>query len=292
MTPRVIMGMRGFGDNMYQRAFVAALGGTKESLFIDTPWPELFTDLPVTCVQAKTGLRTQAKNVRSQPPGTFGVLPKVHRPLRVGYGARDLETGSLVGTMEKQFGVKPAGWSLPAGLPAPPWDSGGKPVAFLRPVTARKEWLNLARNPKPEYVADCAAWLRAHGWYVVSVADIQPGEEDLLGPEPEADVRFHAGELRTRALLGAMKAADLIIGGVGFIVPGAISAGTPLFCILGGHGAHNAPDVITHRSMDLRRVAWAMPRDFCRCRDMKHDCDKEIDNVTEDLARFVARLGV
>ena len=39
----IVRGMKGLGDNIYQRAFVKRLPGP---VYLETPWPELYEDLP------------------------------------------------------------------------------------------------------------------------------------------------------------------------------------------------------------------------------------------------------
>jgi len=42
----LVNGMYGFGDNMYQLAFVRTLAEAGNEVTIVTPWPELYEDLP------------------------------------------------------------------------------------------------------------------------------------------------------------------------------------------------------------------------------------------------------
>jgi hypothetical protein len=156
----------------------------------------------------------------------------------------------------------------------------------VRPVTVRAEWLNIARNPRPEYVAHVAAELmRTHR--VISVADLEDGKEWLDGEAPPAHVQNHRGELDMEALLRLVASADVVVGGVGWIVPACIATNTPLFCILGGQGGHNAPSKITDPRMRLSHVRFAEPDHFCHCTDMRHGgCDKRITGFAEQWAAF------
>jgi hypothetical protein len=138
----------------------------------------------------------------------------------------------------------------------------------------RKEWLNTARNPRPEYVRDVARWLRAEGMHVVSVADLKAGEETAIAPLPEADEIYHAGEFDVLQLLALVQSAAAVCGPVGWIVPAAIAARVPAFIVLGGQAGHNAPERITDPSMGVDLLGWGMPDDFCGCTSSRHGCKK------------------
>lgn len=282
-----VLGMHGLGDNIFQRAFVRSLI-ERRTVYLSTSWPEIYEDLPVRFVKRETALRTQAKNVRRQDPERWVGAPlNGTQLLRIGYGHATLATGSIVSTMQKCFGAEPKDWDLPA-FPRMVRD---KPIALVRPVTARKEWMNTARNPLPEYVAAVADDLM-QDYHVISVADLVGGLEWLDGAAPPAHERYHRGELDVRALLGLVQSAAVVVGGVGWIVPAAIAAGVPLFCILGGHGVHNAPSKITDQRMDLTRVDFAHPDRFCMCSDMRHACDKRNSHLAEQWEHFCAAQGL
>ena len=57
------LGMHGLGDNIYQRAHVRQAVANGSEIYLTTPWPQLYADLPgVRCVRPNSHLRTQAKN--------------------------------------------------------------------------------------------------------------------------------------------------------------------------------------------------------------------------------------
>lgn len=280
--PMLIRGMKGLGDNIYQRGFVSRLHGC----YVETPWPELYSDLPVHCVRISTTLRTQRLNVqRSKYAWVSG--PHNPRMIRIGYGSLELNRGSIISTMRSQFGVDPE-FDLPK-FDAPQTvmqAAGGRKIAVIRPHTVRSEWRNEARGPNPEYLVDAASILRARGYYVVSVAHLAAGAEWIVGHAPEADLVLHHGELGIAELLGLIRTAAIVVGGVGWIVPACIAARTPLYCVLGGHGGHNAPGKITDPCMDLSRVCWAIPDHYCRCENRDHKCDKTISNFAQQIGEW------
>lgn len=102
--------------------------------------------------------------------------------LTIFYGPDELSKGSIIDAMTWQFGKVASVFDLPSfGESAVQPD---KPVAVIRPATVRKEWANPARNPDPKYLAEAARELRKH-FYVVSLADLEKGEEWLVGEPPE-----------------------------------------------------------------------------------------------------------
>ncbi|RTO96217.1 hypothetical protein [Enterobacter hormaechei] len=277
--PLLINGMYGLGDNIYQRAFVRHLPGS----WLVTPWPEVYQGLDVHFVRSDTQLRTQRKNEHNTDVG-YEQPPEGAHTLRIGYGASALAQGSIITAMRRQFGITHPRFDLPDYGKTPVLTD--RPIALVRPVTARREWLNQARNPEPDYIAQAARILRRH-FFVVSVADLADGEEWLVGEPPEADLRLHHGELDITGLLSLTQQAAVAVGGVGWVVPAAISYGTPLYVVQGGCGAHNAPHVITDPAMNLRRVGWARPDNYCMCNKMVHGCSKRISNFEQNFTRWL-----
>lgn len=272
--------MLGLGDSIYQRAFIRHLPGA----CIITTWPELYADLDVRCIQAETRLRTQGKSA-ARSDYRWHLLPPLRREIVVRYGAQDLKAGSIIDAMARQFGVHSPVFDLPDFGPSP--IKTDQPVAIVRPVTARSEWLNTARNPRPEYIAAASRELRRRGFYVVSVADLESDAEWVVGRPPAADLALHRGELGITQLLAAISHASVVVGGVGWIVPACIAAGTPLYVVLGGQLGHNAPERITGAGMDLSRVGWAWPERPCMCTKRTHDCDKEINGFDQAFAAWL-----
>ncbi|MET4240277.1 hypothetical protein [Bradyrhizobium sp. RT10b] len=274
----------GLGDNIYSRPFVRA-AALKDSgpVYLSTPWPELFEDLKmygVQFVRPETRLRTQAKNVERQRPGLWVGAPLNARTVRVGYNGATLKAGlSVPRAIERVLPLRgaPFVFDLPY-MGVSPVTTIGQPLAVIRPATVRREWFNAARNPKPEYIAAIAAELMTTH-HVVVVADLQDGAEWLEGELPPHHQAFVRGELTVRDLLALVAAADVVVGGVGWIVPAALALTRPAFIILGGHGGHNAPALITDARMNLSQIYFAAPTEYCRCTDMKHNCTKEIPDL-------------
>jgi hypothetical protein len=285
-----IRGMWGLGDNIYARPFVRELAKTRD-VYLETPWPEIYSDLGIKFVRGHRPLRTQLKNIARQPANRWAAtLPQIYPSQRwtISYGGRTPFENIPI-ALQRCFNIRAnwKDWDLPDwGLPCPV--KTDRPVALIRPATVRHEWFNSARNPKPEYIATIAEQLMATH-RVVSVADCD-ASETLIGPEPPCHVKFHNGELAVRELLTLVRHADVMVGGVGWIVPASIALKVKALVILGGNGAHNAPEIITDPAMDLRWIGFATPKNFCRCVNMRHNCEKTIPDLRSQWRNFCARV--
>lgn len=261
----VIDSMKGLGDNIYQRAFVRNVG----ECWLNTPWPQLYRDLPnVHFMPGNTKLRTQAKNVARISKSSYSFPPRDAAQMRVFYRHDGIMKG-----MFQCFGVQPGPFDLPSFGPS----RYGRPYAVIRPATVRAEWPAPSRNCKPEYVNECAAMLRAQGISVIAIADLEDGKEWIVGDAPECDHFFFKGELKLEALMALIEHAWLVVGPIGWIVPACLAYRTPAWIIAGGYGGFNHPSLITDdRYMDTSNIHFAMPDNFCHCKQKDHSCDKTI----------------
>lgn len=266
----IVNSMKGLGDNLYQRAFVKALNGP---VYIDTPWPEFYRDLPnVHFIRPDTKLRTQSKNITRQP--AWQSRPAHGATLAISYGSDGIIKG-----MTAAFRVRPLAFDLPDLGPSP---ITGKYVV-VRPVTVRAEWRADTRNPDPWYIKEACLWAQARGYTIVSVADLEPGKEWLVGDNPYADVQFHKGELAVDQLMALIQGASAVIGGIGWIVPACLAAKVPAWVVCGGQGGFNAPELICPAGST---VTFSVPDKFCRCKLKEHNCDKRITNHAADFTSW------
>ena len=279
--------MWGLGDNIFARPFVRA-AAAQYDVHLETPWPELYADLDIKFVRGSRRLRTQQKNMARQPSDLWFKPRQPMREVKVSYF--DLASRSIVNSLECRWAAlkvtfDPALFDLPDMGSAPL--SSDRPIAVVRPVTVRSEWRNEARNPRPEYVAAIAADLMATHTVVV-VADLARGEEWLEGELPPAHQYLVRGELAVRELLALVRDADIVVGGVGWIVPAGLALKVKTFVVLGGHGGHNAPLKITDPRLDLSRIGFAMPEKFCKCTNMLDNCDKRITDPVGQFHRWLS----
>jgi hypothetical protein len=282
-----IQGMQGLGDNIYQRAFIRVLARTRD-ITLETSWPEFYADLPVCFVRPQgsySRLRTQNKNVARSRVAWVPRPPRV-QGIRNTYQRAFLEGRSIINGMEQSFGipfVPPL--DLPP-LPAPRAIQTDKPLAFVRPLTVRSEWFNSARNPEPQYILDIVEALRPTH-HIVCVADVAHAAEWFIGVPPKGDSEFIHGELPVMDMLALLAGSDIIIGGMGFIIPAALALNKDCFVVLGGQGGHNAPNRVLDPRLDCSRIGFATPKDFCQCTNMRHNCSKAIPDLMQQFCRFL-----
>jgi hypothetical protein len=259
----------------------------RRTVYIDSPWPELYADIDdLRFVISDRLLRTQMRNVLLQPQDRYMRMPDDLPTVALGYGHLEMENG-VFAAMERKLPMRgrPT-WTLP-DMGECPLDTGGAPLALIRPVMRRVEWDNRARNPLPEYVDFIAADLKRRGFAVVVIADVKVGYEWIEGGMlPAHNIAFTRGEFTVRQLMATVRDAAVVVGGVGWIVPAAIALGTPAFVILGGNGGMNAPDKIIDRRMDGSRIGFAWPEEYCRCVQMRHECDKRIPDLADQWRKW------
>jgi hypothetical protein len=280
LTPLVLRCPYGLGDAIYIRPVIRDQA-LKRDVYCETPWPELYEDLPVRFIEPPTTLRVQAAQMKRQLPSRWSPRPAVAETRTLYYSAEAFSQGNVYQAMAHQMEpvARPL-WDLPDMGPCP-FDTSDSPLVIVRPCVVRKDWPNPSRNPRPEYVAQISGDLKARGYAVVVVCDLSAGEEWIEGEMPPHNYALTNGELSTRQLLASVQNAALLVGGVGWIVPAAIAAHTPAFIVLGGNGGANAPDKIIDPRMDARLVGFAWPETLCLCSDQHHQCRKDIPDLMQ-----------
>jgi hypothetical protein len=290
--PLLIKAPWGLGDAIYVRPVIRDACLQRE-IYLETPWPELYSDLPVHFVLGHKGLRLQWRNVQRQDAKLWETPPPGIDQVALGYGPIELETADVFTAMARKMPMRMVTepvWDLP-DMGEAPVDSGDAPLAFVRPVMRRLEWDNEARNPLPQYVADIAGDLKARGYATLVVCDIQVDRELLAaGIMPPHNVALTKGELSVRQLLATVRDAAVVVGPVGWIVPACVALGTPAFVVLGGNGGMNAPDRLLHPKMAADHIGFAMPKVMCMCMDMRHECEKSIPDLDAQWRRWRTRL--
>lgn len=290
--PLVLECMGGLGDNVYARPFVRALAASRaEPVWIRTPWPQLFRDIPNARFIApwRMGLRTQQYNMHAVPSSTWDTRPPAQAERRRFHYRLEIPGETILREIERGLDL-PRNTRIVFDLPdfGPSPVVSTKPVAVLRPVTIRREWANTARNPDAKYVARAAELLRGAGYHTVLVGDVDDRAEPAVEPLPECDETFIRGEFSVDMSMALVQNAAVVVGGIGWIVPTAIAMKTPAVFINGGNGLHNGPAVLTDPRMDLSRCRFVLPDDFCMCSNVKHDCPKTISDFD---TRFSAALA-
>lgn len=284
LSALVVIGMQGLGDNLHQRAIIRELMKTND-VTLATCWGSLYHDLVargLKLAHRRSQLRTQAKTQAREIAMLRGTLPKGARSVTI--WPRGVQAaGSILGAMFASVGLAmperpdfslpvPREWrkALRARLPA---TAAGKPIMVHRPIVLRREWDGRSRNP------DLAAYDALYRsirerFFVVSVADIEPGQEWVDGPPyQEVDLVWHRGELHFPHLAALWAEAALVFSSAGFAPILAQSVGTPSVTIYGGRessrttnwvGAHLAPTLMID------------PDRPCDCHSHHHHCQKAI----------------
>lgn len=277
----LIHGMWGLGDNIYQRPFIRELAKS-HNVYLGTPWPEIYEDLPIKFYREMRNLRTQLKNLQRQPKSVWSMPRRPIREMRIGY---KLTNSSVIADFKSVFNMPTFSPELDLPATIQPKHIRERPIAMIRPLTVRMEWHNRARNPLPEYIEQIAELLmKTH--CVINAADISAPHETLVGKLPPSHESYVKGELTIRELLSLAASSDIIVGGVGWIVPAAVALNKRAFVILGGHGSHNHPKVIL-ASHWRHRIGFGWPDDYCLCANMRHECNKTISNLTEQFQRYL-----
>lgn len=254
---RLVHGMHGMGDNLHQRAILRYLM-TDYNLILETSWPCIYHDLigdSLRVVSRPVALRTQLKNMVRERDKFTDAPPAHHRTpdMRFSYGTKTINetpSHSVLEAMYKAAGVQhafaaadftlpiPSEWfeRLASQVPAPcgiNWR--GKPVCVYRPLVARPEWRgSQVRNANAADYAEIFAAIR-DDFFVVSVADLEPMREWIVGPELKADLTLHKGELNFEQLSALFARANLVYTSSGFAAILAPAVKAPCISVLGGY---------------------------------------------------------
>jgi hypothetical protein len=261
-----VRGMYGLGDNLYQRGYIRELAKTNK-VYLETPWPQFYYDLGITCVSTGTGLRTQKKN---ELINEFGVSPCWTPRQEIKYTLNGLRVKSVLESMKSEI--------CPL-VPKPSWITKsyefvpeGTDFIIIKPPTIRQEWNNTARNPKVGYLETLA---KRSGFKILSIGDLC-NEETLSDPDFEVDFKYHKGEIKPEVIAALVTRAKYAISPVGFLLPLALVLNTPLFCIFGGHVP---PD--RYVPSGSAKICCAAPDPFCACYELSHSCNKDIPNLVQ-----------
>lgn len=299
-----VAGMQGLGDNIHQRGIVRQLLQAGRTIWLETPWPCLYHDLvgPRLHLVAKdTKLPVYAKNAKREADRYSSTpWPANVWPLKIWYSGADVRAaGSVLGAMCRTTGTRleaadfrlpiPAAWARKAAALIDQWKPD-RPIMLYRPLVERSWWGGcVQRNPDHDAYAALVRSIRER-FFVVSVADLEPGVEWMVGERIDADVELHHGELEIETLAALTAASRLVFTSPGFAVILAQAVGTPSCVVFGGYensisfsaGARWAP----YLGIDTLTP--------CGCFSHAHACDKRIDlpAAIERLAGFVQAGGI
>lgn len=285
--PLIVDGMFGIGDCIHQRAFLPDLM-LDYDVYLRSTSVLIYHDLVkrgLKVLLKPTRLHAQARTIeRERSLFYYGALPANARTVKIWYHKENIDRhGSITEGMVAAAGIQKMpelDFSIPvlkewrdlARHYIQSWKVGTKPIMIYRPIVLRKEWNSASRNPDVGAYETLFQSLRPH-FFVVSIADLKPGVEWIVGPEQDADVKLHKGELDFPTLVGLFSEVNLVFANAGFAPVLAQAVGAPCITIYGGRessrtteraGSHLAPTL----SID--------PDHPCDCHAAHHKCDKTI----------------
>jgi hypothetical protein len=308
MRQLLIHGMHGMGDNIHQRAIIRQLIEWYE-VWLESSWFSLYHDLVgdrLHIIRKATSLRTQKANQQREAAKFWpGPMPKRDvetRDIRYGRHNTSLHpSGTVLAAMCLSAGVDyeradyrlpvPSAWFDEVDRYIESWRPT-KPLLIYRPLVERPEWRGGGlRNADPAAYALLIEMIRDQ-FFVVSVADLKPSLEWIVGPEFKADAILHQGELAFESLAAMFARASLVFtsGGFGGILAPAV--GTPAVSILGGY------EPVKWQSSGARFAPWLGlgPTHPCSCgtSGCRLTCDKRLDlpKAIAQIQAFVATLTI
>lgn len=291
MSRIMIEGMHGLGDNLHQRGLLKQLLAMGHEVHLASSWiapyHDLIDDLGLKVFKRPTTLRTQTKNAYREEHKFSTAPQKPDKVLRISYSGEQVRAHkSVLGAMCASIGVDytrvdfrmpvPDAWKQAALAKITAANNNtipDKPILFYRPLVARTEWTGCgARNPDQSVYAE----LLKHNfsdYFIVSIADLVPGKEWLVGTPIRDNIRFHSGELNFEELAGLMALSDVAYTSPGFAVPLAQAISTPVVCIFGGYERSYS----FSGGARFSHYLGIDPIKPCDCFAHNHKCDKRID---------------
>jgi hypothetical protein len=285
--------MHGRGDNVHQRAILRQLIDRGHTLWLQSSWVSNYHDLiaggALKVMRKTTSLRTQTKNAqREHALFTRERPPLTGQSIRIWYLPEEVRAaGSVLGAMCKSAGVSAE--LADFRMPVPDeWVAMArqrvrtdKPILVYRPLVERHEWTGCpVRNPDFEAYYRIFMSIR-DVFHVVSIADLVPKEEWMVGRGITADQSFHLGEIEFCEMAGLFKIASMVYASPGWAIPQAQAVGTPVVAVFGGYE--------NSKSFSIgARFAPYLPIDTiqpCECFSHSHKCNKRID-VDAAIARI------
>lgn len=246
----LVHGMHGLGDCIHQRAIIRALLKRDFHIALETAWPCVYYDLAgsdLRFIRKPVALRAQLKNAARESAAFSAPIPPHHgiRSVQISYrrdGIAKLPSHSVLEAMFASAGILedyanadfrlpiPAEWHTPTL--AIPTD---KPLMIYRPLVERPEWRGSGiRNADVDHYAELVAMIR-DSFFVVSIADLEPNREWIVGPQLIADIAFHHGELTFEAMAALVSRAAFLYTSNGFPAVLGPAVGVPTISVQGGY---------------------------------------------------------
>jgi hypothetical protein len=292
-----VEGMHGMGDCIRQRAIIRRLLDAGHEVWLTSSWVSIYQDFinatgRLHLLNKPTRLRTQTKNAKREAALFEKNDPRnLMTRLRIWYPPeRVRKTGSVMAAMCEAAGQKldgadftfddllPLEWTDALLNRLQPFiDRINKPIMLYRPLVDRPgDWTGCrARNPDHEAYAALFEAVRDK-FFVISVADLAPKVEWVVGKEMKADLYFHEGQLPFEELAALTKMSSMVYCSPGFAGVLAQAVGTPVACIFGGYERSQ----FFFAGRQKARCLGIDPINPCECFSHNHNCRKEINLAT------------
>jgi SAM-dependent methyltransferase len=296
--PLLVRSMFGTGDNIFSRPILRELMEDHE-VWLEARGSAFFHDL------IEKGLRIWP---RGQPRMRESILaqrssaaPESARRLFLTYNrdhvarnkstllAAQFASAGLVMPDQPDFSLPvPDAWKAKARALIASWDIGSRPLMVYRPIILNTVWRCDSRSPDPvAYAALYRAAREQMNAFTVSIADLKPGREWIVGEEQDADVKLHHGELDFETMAGLFAEADLVFSNPGFATVLAQAVRVPSITVYGGHESSKTTNIV---GVHLAPSLFIEPDHPCDCHAFDHPCDKHItiEPAVERIKEFIA----
>lgn len=293
-----LTGMLGVGDNIHLRAVIRELKKTHD-VKLESFQFSMYHDLIDEHLEL---IPFQNHRNRARIRETMSTIPTPKQwraeRRRITYDKRGIEThGSILAAQFACCGLK-----MPAkpdfSLPIPKawgdqliklmanWPLTDKPIMVYRPIILNNVWNRSNRSPDPIAYEQLYKSIRDQ-FFVVSIANLKPGQEWIVGREQDVDIKLNHGELDFETMAALFSKADLIFGNAGFTPVLAQATGTPNITVYGGNESSRTTNRV---GMHLAPSLFIEPDRPCDCHSAGHACDRRISvqPAIEKIKEFIS----
>lgn len=277
--------MLGLGDAFASRPTIAALARLNSCVIVETPWPEVFHDIPNLCFKrpdAKLGVRCAERNARESKGYEVTTIPEGRA---WGAEGEDLRI-EFSYTLSPDCDPIPVQIARSAGiLESVEWgdffigERERSPLAVFRIPTIRTEYKNESRNCAAGLVGAAVDeiggdWIHLNDIRIEGCFYERPSAWEHAA-KPKTHYGFaDMGEFSIPTCLDLVSRARCVVTPMSWMSWAALAFGVPTLHI---HGGYCSPSTIFGPLLDIaphfKIVAPELP---CACFDPSHDCAKSI----------------
>lgn len=275
----IVRCMNNLGDGAWSRPVIRALVERGEQIYVRTPFPAFYTDLPVMgFLKPRTELDVAKFGLRhwtAWADEPFERLPELY----LTYSSTALALrNTILGALAARAKVERVPLDLPRAAPVL-----DEPYVVVVPYARRPSFPYEARGPLPKY-------LRA-AFEAAPVATVAlGGPNETREPAFAATYDWTDGRCSPTELIGLMRHAAGVVTGSCWAFPMAYAAGVPTLAVLGGT-LWNHPRALTDPVTPSEHITFATPDPFCHCQKTCHRCrNKVVPDFDERLAQWLEQV--